>query len=218
MLRLGNGSSWLRYPTILQHRVQLKDLKLYMHVDGRPRTVPTVSRGKVSLMFAMHLTSTITLLPLAQQPSSLPNTMVADCLYGGRYLRVTPVFFCCQRDYSVVGKEIARNAVVQLSGLHTCSFCWKTGTRRALEVEAKTNGSSPSLPRGESTQRCGKPARLLTTSMAGTDPLMFNDHTMPPECLLNLHLIDCCHHMLRGAETPHVGVLEGVQTSAAHRI
>ena len=25
--------------------------------------------------------------------------MVADCLYGGRYLRVTPVFFCCQRDY-----------------------------------------------------------------------------------------------------------------------
>ena len=40
----------------------------------------------------------------------------------GRYLRATPGFFCCQREDSVVGKEIARNAVVQLPGLHTCSF------------------------------------------------------------------------------------------------
>ena len=29
----------------------------------------------------------------------------------------------CQRNYSVVGKEIARNVVVQPPGLHTCSFC-----------------------------------------------------------------------------------------------
>ena len=54
--------------TILRRRMQLKDPRHDMHVDGRLKTVPTVLRGTLSLMFVIHLSTMITLLPLAQMP------------------------------------------------------------------------------------------------------------------------------------------------------
>ena len=41
-----------------------------------------------------------------QQPLSLPNTMVADRLYGGA--RVTPGFFCCHQVYSEVERDLSQ--------------------------------------------------------------------------------------------------------------
>ena len=49
-------------------RMQLKDPRHYMHVDGRRKTVLTVLRGMLSLMFVMHLSTMTMLLPLAQMP------------------------------------------------------------------------------------------------------------------------------------------------------
>ena len=153
---------------------------------GLPQPVDRPSACGLKVWWVVARTHLIS-LQIVNSPYRCPTRWWRTACMVGHYLRVTPGFFCCQRVYSMVGKEISRNAVVQLPGLHTGSFCLKTGTRRALEVDAKTNGSSPSLPCGESTQSCGwKPARLPTTSMAGTDPLMFNDHTMPPECLLKI--------------------------------
>ena len=54
--------------TTLLHRLQSMSPKLFMHVAGRPRTVPTVLRGTPPLMSVMNHTSAITLLPLAQTP------------------------------------------------------------------------------------------------------------------------------------------------------
>ena len=72
--------------TTLQHRVQLMDPKLFMHVVGRPRTVPTVLRGTLSLMFVMHHTSTITLLPLAQMPIHDGETGMMTTLWDINYI------------------------------------------------------------------------------------------------------------------------------------
>ena len=52
--------------TTLRRRMQLKDPRHYMHVDGRRKTVLTVLRGMLSLMFVMHLSTMTMLLPLAQ--------------------------------------------------------------------------------------------------------------------------------------------------------
>ena len=51
--------------TTLLHSLQSMGPKLFMHVAGRPRTVPTVLRGTPSLMSVMYHTSARTLLPLA---------------------------------------------------------------------------------------------------------------------------------------------------------
>ena len=45
---------------------QLKTQKLYMHVDGRPKKVCTVSRGEPCLMYETRLSRMIMQLPLAQ--------------------------------------------------------------------------------------------------------------------------------------------------------
>ena len=52
--------------TTLQHIRQLKTQKLYMHVDGRPKKVCTVSRGEPCLMYETRLSRMIMQLPLAQ--------------------------------------------------------------------------------------------------------------------------------------------------------
>ena len=50
----------------LQRIMQLKTRKHYMHVDGRQKKVFTVSRGRLCLMYVMHLSTMTMLLPLAQ--------------------------------------------------------------------------------------------------------------------------------------------------------
>ena len=52
--------------TTLQHFRQLKTQKLYMHVDGRPKKVRTVSRGEPCLMYETSLSRMIMQLPPAQ--------------------------------------------------------------------------------------------------------------------------------------------------------
>ena len=52
--------------TTLQHFRQLKTQKLYMHVDGRPKKVRTVSRGEPCLMYETRLSRMIMQLPPAQ--------------------------------------------------------------------------------------------------------------------------------------------------------
>ena len=60
---------WIRHfkaltLTTLQRIRQLKTQKLYMHVDGRQKKGCTVSRGRLCLMYVMHLsTMTMQLLP-----------------------------------------------------------------------------------------------------------------------------------------------------------
>ena len=54
--------------TTLRRNMQLRDPRHYMHADGRRKTVLTVLRGMLSLMFVMHLTAMTMLLPLAQMP------------------------------------------------------------------------------------------------------------------------------------------------------
>ena len=52
--------------TTLQHFRQLKTQKLYMHLDGRPKKVRTVSRGEPCLMYETSLSRMIMQLPPAQ--------------------------------------------------------------------------------------------------------------------------------------------------------
>ena len=52
--------------TTLQHFRQLKTQKLYMHVDGRPKKVRTVSRGELCLMYETSLSRMIMQLPPVQ--------------------------------------------------------------------------------------------------------------------------------------------------------
>ena len=52
--------------TTLRHCRQLKTQKLYMHVDGRPRKVRTVSRGEPCLMYETRLSKMIMQQPPAQ--------------------------------------------------------------------------------------------------------------------------------------------------------
>ena len=52
--------------TTLQHFRQLKTQKLYMHVDGRPKKVRTVSRGEPCLIYETSLSRMIMQLPPAQ--------------------------------------------------------------------------------------------------------------------------------------------------------
>ena len=52
--------------TTLQRIMQLKTRKHYMHVDGRQKKVFTVSRGRLCLMYVMHLSTMTMLLLLAQ--------------------------------------------------------------------------------------------------------------------------------------------------------
>ena len=54
------------------------------------------------------------------QPSSLPNTMVADRQYGGA--RVPPGFSAAIKSIRR-WKELSHNALAPLPGLHTGSFC-----------------------------------------------------------------------------------------------
>ena len=62
---------WIRHfraltLTTLQRIRQLKTQKLYMHVDGRQKKECTVSRGRLCLMYVMHLSTMTMQLPLAQ--------------------------------------------------------------------------------------------------------------------------------------------------------
>ena len=73
--------------TTLLRRMQLKDPRHHMHVDGRRKTVLTVLRGTLSLMFVMHHTSTTTLLPLAQMPIHDGETGMMTTLWDINYIR-----------------------------------------------------------------------------------------------------------------------------------
>ena len=62
---------WIRHfkaltLTTLQRIRQLKTQKLYMHVDGRQKKECTASRGRLCLMYVMHLSTMTMQLPLAQ--------------------------------------------------------------------------------------------------------------------------------------------------------
>ena len=72
--------------TILQRRMQLKDPRHDMHVDGRLKTVPTVLRGTLSLMFVIHLSTMITLLPLAQMPIHDGGTGMRTMLWDVNFI------------------------------------------------------------------------------------------------------------------------------------
>ena len=52
--------------TTLQRIMQLKTRKHYMHVDGRQKKIFTVLRGRLCLMYVMHLSTMTMLLLLAQ--------------------------------------------------------------------------------------------------------------------------------------------------------
>ena len=52
--------------TTLQHFRQLKTQKLYMHVDGRPKKVRTVSRGELCLTYETSLSRMRMQLPPVQ--------------------------------------------------------------------------------------------------------------------------------------------------------
>ena len=63
--------------TTLRRNMQLKNLRHYMHVDGRQKTVFTVLRGRLSLMYVMHLSTMTMLPPLAQSVPPLAQAAVS---------------------------------------------------------------------------------------------------------------------------------------------
>ena len=67
--------------TTLRRNMQLKNLRHYMHVDGRQKTVFTVLRGRLSLMYVMHLSTMTMLPPLAQMPSRDGGTGMKTMLW-----------------------------------------------------------------------------------------------------------------------------------------
>ena len=72
--------------TTLRLNMQLKDPRHCMHVDGRRKTVLTVSRGVHSLMFAMHLSAMTMLLPLAQMPIQNGGTGMQTMLWDINFI------------------------------------------------------------------------------------------------------------------------------------
>ena len=81
---------WLFEALILTtwlHRMQLMGPKLFMHVAGRPRMVPTVSRGMSSLMSVMVKTSMMTLLPLPLTLFLTARTGMTTTLWATNFAR-----------------------------------------------------------------------------------------------------------------------------------
>ena len=67
--------------TTLQRIRQLKTQKLYMHVDGRQKKECTVSRGRLCLMYVMHLSTMTMQLPLAQMSNRDGETGMETMLW-----------------------------------------------------------------------------------------------------------------------------------------
>ena len=61
--------------------MQLKTRRHYMHVDGRQKKVFTVLRGRLCLMYVMHLSTMTMLLPLAQMPNRDGGTGMKTMLW-----------------------------------------------------------------------------------------------------------------------------------------
>ena len=99
--------------------------------------------------------------------------MVADRRYGGALFKSNSGLFLLPA--CLFGGE-KRSLTMRL-------FIYQGST---LAVSVGKQGREE-LRKRDSTQSSGwKPARLPTTSMAVTDPVMSNDHTVPPECLLKI--------------------------------
>ena len=67
--------------TTLRRNMQLKNRRHYMHVDGRQKTVFTVLRGRLCLMYVMHLSTMTMLPPLAQMPNRDGRTGMKTILW-----------------------------------------------------------------------------------------------------------------------------------------
>ena len=67
--------------TTLQRTMQLKTRKHYMHVDGRQKKVFTVLRGRLCLMYVMHLSTMTMLLLLAQMSNRNGGTGMKTMLW-----------------------------------------------------------------------------------------------------------------------------------------
>ena len=67
--------------TTLRRTMQLKNRRHYMHVDGRQKTAFTVLRGRLCLMYVMHLSTMTMLPPLAQMPNRDGGTGMKTMLW-----------------------------------------------------------------------------------------------------------------------------------------
>ena len=73
--------AWFSQLTTLRRNMQLKSRRHYMHVDGRQETVFTVLRGRLCLMYVMHLSTMTMLPPLAQMPNRDGRTGMKTMLW-----------------------------------------------------------------------------------------------------------------------------------------
>ena len=67
--------------TTLRRTMQLKTRRHYMHVDGRQKKVYTVLRGRLCLMYVMHLSTMTMLLLLAQMSNRDGGTGMKTMLW-----------------------------------------------------------------------------------------------------------------------------------------
>ena len=67
--------------TTLQRTMQLKTRKQYMHVDGRQKKEFTVLRGRLCLMYVMHLSTMTMLLLLAEMSNRDGGTGMKTMLW-----------------------------------------------------------------------------------------------------------------------------------------
>ena len=109
-----------------------------------PKHSNTVQCSPVKIYCTGNQSTVLTHVLLSLPPTGWWRTA---CMME-HHIEITPGFFCCHQVYSVVKRDLSQ-WVAHLLGLHTGSFCQKTETRRAQEVEAKTRGSSPSMLRGQ---------------------------------------------------------------------
>ena len=87
---------------------------------GLPQPVDRPSACRLKVWWVVARTHLI-VLQIVNSPYRCPTRWWRTVCIVGHYFRVAPGFFCCQRVYSVVGKEISCNAVVQLHPTLACS-------------------------------------------------------------------------------------------------
>ena len=152
---------------------------------GLPQPVDRPSACGLKVWWVVAHTHLIS-LQIVNSPYRCPTRWWRTACMVGHYLRVTPGFFCCQRVYTVVKRDLSQCCGSATRAPHR-QFLLEDKNEKSSGSRSQTQWKLTFLAPWESTQSCGwKPARLPTTSMADTDPLMFNDHTMSPECLLKI--------------------------------
>ena len=149
---------------------------------GLPQPIDRPSACVLKVWWAVARTHLIS-LQTVNSPYLCPTRWWRTACMVGHYIRVTPGSFCCHQVYSVVKRDLS-----QCSSSSTRAPHWQF----LLENRDEKSSGSGSQNQGKltfhaSTQSSGRrPARLPTTSMAVTDPLMSNDHTVLSECLLKI--------------------------------